>query len=158
MLSRPASPVTMQELTNAFQHLEIRVNRKERLQDTFIDAANENFAMAAGHINHLYQQVRNRAFGKRRGDSGVVNEPGAFGRPSEALSKTEFFDFLTARTPHLTEQERNELGEKEKVTWRVWRFSMVITFLMNLKYGNHAPYAPFPYMLMPFPNDFPPLI
>ena len=78
------------------------------MQNTIIEAANENFAMAADHINHLYLQVRNRVFG----NPGAANEPEAFGRPSGALGKTGFLEFLNARMPNLDRQERNDV-------WRI---------------------------------------
>ena len=96
-MQQPAAPITMQDLTEAFDLMEINnINKMVHSQNVIIGAVTEietmKFEALTSRVNDVLEAVQNRAFGggvqqpERRHHP---NEPNAFGRPSGARTNGE---------------------------------------------------------------------
>ena len=91
-------PANIDELTNAFERLEVRVGEVEDRQDRIVDDVNHNFAVIFGRVNNFIQEVRNCVAGapasavvnQPGAPAPFVNQPGAFPRPAGASGKNGF--------------------------------------------------------------------
>ena len=113
-----AAPLTIQELTDAFDQLVINQEiRMGQSQNAMINRITEivtgGFEAFTNHINNVAQAVQNRAFGggQQQQPQRVphVNVPNAFPRPRGALGKIGFYLFLRERMPQLNQDQRYQI-------------------------------------------------